>query len=258
MFEGQYFLFTLENGIGILTLNRGPLNIFDKGFYEELDEAETFIERQEGVRCIIINANGKCFSAGIDLNYLNNVSSEYVLAKLPWLQRIYAFWQEQNYPVIAAVQGLCVGSGLEFILGADIRIAAENAVFALPEVQLGLAADMGGTSRLTRLVGVGQAKRIALTGEKITAEEALRIGLVEVVVPLDELNARAMKMAETIAASSEAAVRFAKKGINATDEGGLRAGQMFEQAQSTYCCGTEELKRGIKSYMEAMARDKKR
>ena len=69
MFEGQYFLFTLENGIGILTLNRGPLNIFDKGFYEELDEAEAFIEKQEGIRCIIINANGKCFSAGIDLNY---------------------------------------------------------------------------------------------------------------------------------------------------------------------------------------------
>lgn len=258
MFKGQYFLFSLENGIGTLTLNRGPLNIFDKGFYEELGEVESFIEKLEGVRCVIINANGKCFSAGIDLNYLTTVNSEYVLAKLPWLQRIYGFWQEQNYPVIAAVQGLCIGSGLEFILGADIRIAAEDAVFALPEVQLGLAADMGGTSRLTRLVGIGQAKRIALTGEKIGAEEALRIGLVEVVVPLEDLNTRAMKMAKTIAGSSEAAVRFAKKGINATDEGGLRAGQMFEQAQSTYCCGTEELKKGVQAYMEAMAIGKKK
>ncbi len=256
MFEGQYFLFSLEKGIGILTLNRGPFNIFDKGFYEELSEVEGFIEEQDGIRCIVINADGKCFSAGIDLNDLLDVDSEYVLRKLPWLQKIYGFWQEQNYPVIAAVQGLCIGSGLEFILGADIRIASEDAVFALPEVQIGLAADMGGTSRLTRLVGVGQAKRIALTGEKIAAEEALKIGLVEVVVPLEELNDRAMKMAKAIARSPEAAVRFAKKGINATDEGGLRAGQMFEQAQSAYCCGTEDLKNGIRAYMAAMSKKK--
>lgn len=253
MFEGKYFLFSQDKGIGVLSLNRPPLNIFDKGFYEELGEVEAHIEQLEGLRCVVINANGSCFSAGIDLNYLMTVSSQYVLDKLPWLQRIYGFWQEQNYPVIAAVQGLCVGSGLEFILGADIRIAAEDAKFALPEVQLGLAADMGGTSRLTRLVGVGQAKRIALTGEQIDAAEALRIGLVEVVVPLEQLNERAMKMAKTIARSPAAAVRFAKKGIIATDEGGLRAGQMFEQAQSTYCCGTDELKQAVKAYMEMLA-----
>ncbi|MGX8720295.1 MAG: enoyl-CoA hydratase/isomerase family protein, partial [Eubacteriales bacterium] len=176
MFEGKYFLFTLEKGIGTLTLNRPPYNIFEAGFYVELGEVEDLIAKQEGIRCLIINANGKCFSAGIDLNYLQGVSSTYVLEKLPWLQKIYGFWQDQNYPVIAAVQGMCTGSGLEFILGADIRIAAEDARFSLPEVQLGLSPDMGGTSRLTRLVGIGQAKRLILTGEEIGAEEALRIG----------------------------------------------------------------------------------
>ena len=238
MFEGKYFLFTLEKGIGTLTLNRPPYNIFEAGFYVELGEVEDLIAKQEGIRCLIINANGKCFSAGIDLNYLQGVSSTYVLEKLPWLQKIYGFWQDQNYPVIAAVQGMCTGSGLEFILGADIRIAAEDARFSLPEVQLGLSPDMGGTSRLTRLVG-----------EEIGAEEALRIGLVEAVVPLEELNARAMKMAKTIARSPEAAVRFAKKGVNLTDEGGLRAGQLFEQAQSTYCCGTEDLQKAVAAYL---------
>ncbi|MCR5088580.1 MAG: enoyl-CoA hydratase/isomerase family protein [Oscillospiraceae bacterium] len=258
MFEGKYFLFTLDKGIGILTLNRPPYNIFEAGFYTELEEVETHISGQEGIRCLIINANGKCFSAGIDLNYLQNVSSAYVLQKLPGLQRIYGFWQEQNYPVIAAVQGLCTGSGLEFILGADIRIAAEDARFSLPEVQLGLSPDMGGTSRLTRLVGVGQAKRMIIAGEEIPAEEALRIGLVEVVVPLEELNGRAMKMAKTIARSPEAAVRFAKKGVNLTDEGGLRAGQIFEQAQSTYCCGTQDLQNAVAAYKAMIsARSKK-
>ncbi len=249
MFEGSYFLFSLEKGIGILTLNRPPYNIFEAGFYVELGEVEDFIVKQSGIRCLIINANGKCFSAGIDLNYLQNVSSAYVLEKLPWLQRIYGFWQEQNYPVIAAVQGLCTGSGLELILGADIRVAAEDARFSLPEVQLGLSPDMGGTSRLTRLVGLGQAKRMILTGEEIGAQEALQIGLVEAVVSPEELMPRAMKMAKTIARSPEAAVRFAKKGVNLTDEGGLRAGQIFEQAQSTYCCGTEDLQQAVKAYM---------
>lgn len=256
MFEGKYFLFNLEKGIGTLTLCNGALNIFDKGFYEELSEVEEFIAKQEGIRVMVINSSGKCFSAGIDLNYLAGVSSDYVLKMLPWLQKIYNFWREQNYPVIAAVNGLCIGSGFEFILDADIRIASEDAVFALPEVQLGLAADMGGTSKLPGIVGAGQAKRIALTGERIGAQEALQIGLVEVVVPLEQLQERAMKMAKAIARSSEAAVRFAKKGINAADEGGLRAGQMFEQAQSTYCCGTDELKNGIKAYLEAMAKAK--
>ena len=253
MFEGKYFLFSLEKGVGVLTLNRPPYNIFEEGFYAELGEVEDHIAAQEGVRCLVICANGKCFSAGIDLNYLEGVSSDYVLAKLPWLQRIYGFWQEQNYPVIAAVQGLCTGSGLEFILGADIRIAAEGARFSLPEVQLGLSPDMGGTSRLTRLVGMGQAKRMILTGEEVGAEEALRIGLVEVVVPPEQLMERAMKMAKTIARSPAAAVRFAKKGVNLTDEGGLYAGRIFEQAQSTYCCGTEDLQKAIAGYKAMLA-----
>lgn len=253
MFEGKYFLFTLEKGIGVLTLNRPPYNIFEAGFYVELDEVEEVISKTEGIRCMVIKANGKCFSAGIDLNYLQGVSSAYVLEKLPWLQKIYGFWQEQNYPVIAAVQGLCIGSGMELILDADIRIAAEDARFSLPEVQLGLSPDMGGTSKLTRLVGVGQAKRMILTGEEVGAEEALRIGLVQVVVPLEKLEERAMKMAATIARSPAAAVRFAKKGVNLTDEGGLCAGRLFEQAQSTYCCGTEDLQKAVAAYRAMLA-----
>ena len=253
MFEGKYFLFSLEKGVGVLTLNRPPYNIFEAGFYVELGEVEDVIAKTEGIRCLVIKANGKCFSAGIDLKYLQGVDSRYVLDMLPWLQKIYGFWQEQNYPVIAAVQGLCIGSGLEFILGADIRIAAEGARFSLPEVQLGLSPDMGGTSRLTRLVGVGQAKRLILTGEEVDAQEALRIGLVEAVVPPEELENRAMKMAKTIARSPAAAVRFAKKGVNLTDEGGLFAGQMFEQAQSTYCCGTEDLQKAVAAYLERLA-----
>lgn len=252
MYNGKYLIFEKSNNIGTLTLNRPPYNIFEEDFYKELGVAEKYIEEEDGIRCLIINANGKCFSAGIDLNYLSNVSSEYVLKHLPMLQKLYGFFQEQNYPVIAAVQGLCTGSGMELILGADIRIAAENARFSLPEVQLGLSPDMGGTSRLTRLVGIGQAKRIIIGGDEIDADEAARIGLVEIVVPIEKLNERAFKMAEKISQSPEAAVRFAKKGINLTDEGGLYSGLLFEQAQSTFCCGTEDLHNSVAAFMEMM------
>ena len=91
MFEGKYFLFSLEKGVGVLTLNRPPYNIFEAGFYVELGEVEDVIAKTEGIRCLVIKANGKCFSAGIDLKYLQGVDSRYVLDMLPWLQKIYGF-----------------------------------------------------------------------------------------------------------------------------------------------------------------------
>ena len=98
---------------------------------------------------------------------------------LVWLQKLYSFWQELPIPVIAAVHGFCYGSATELILGCDIRIAADNAKFSIPEVRFGLSPDMGGTTRLTHLVGMGQAKRLIMGCEEIDAEEALRIGLIE-------------------------------------------------------------------------------
>ena len=249
MFEGKYFLFTLEKGVGVLTLNRPPYNIFEAGFYVELGEVEDVIAQTEGIRCLVIKANGKCFSAGIDLNYLQGVSSDYVLEKLPWLQRIYGFWQEQNYPVIAAVQGLCTGSGLEFILGADIRIAAEGARFSLPEVQLGLSPDMGGTSRLTRLVGLGQAKRLILTGEEIDAQEALRIGLVNAVYEPEELMDKAMEMAAMMLKNAPVAIGLAKQSINEGYDLDAEGAIGLENKLFGKCFNTQDQKEGMDAFL---------
>ena len=148
--------------------------------------------------------------------------------------------------MVAAVQGYCIGSGIEMILGCDIRIAAENARFRLPEVSLGLSPDMGGTTRLTKLVGIGQAKRLIMGCQEIKAQEALNLGLVEEVVKEEELEARAL-VAEKMAAYPFSYMGWAK-GINMAQK--RTAALLFEQAQSSSCFSSEDLKEAVAAFME--------
>lgn len=251
MSTGKALLYTKEDSIVILTLNRPEsFNLVGQDFLRELSQAQDEIEKDKSVRAVIINANGDHFSAGVDLKFLRTVNSEFIMDNLDWLQRLYGRWQEMPIPVIAAVHGLCYGSATELILGCDIRIAAKDARISIPEVRFGLSPDMGGTVRLTQLVGMGQAKRLILGCEEIDADEAYAIGLVEIVVEREKLMERAMKLAKRIAGMPPAAVRFAKRGINLANESSVMAGLLYEQAQSTYCCGTEDQNEAIDSFFE--------
>ncbi len=251
MSYGERFAFKVEDQLGILTLcNAKGFNLVDEKFLLELAEIQEIIDADKSLRVLLINAEGDHFSAGVDLNFLLPVTSQYIMDKLVWLQRLYSRWQELPIPVIAAIQGLCYGSAMEFILGCDIRIAAQNARFAIPEVRFGLSPDMGGTTRLTQLVGMGQAKRLIMGCDEIDANEALRIGLVEIVAENEQLQERAIKMARRMVNLPPIALRFAKKGINLANESSAAAGLLFEQAQSTFCCGTEDQKEGIRAFLE--------
>lgn len=248
---GERLKLKKEDNIGIVTLcNPQGLNMVDEKFLDELTELQEIIDHDKSLRVLVINAEGDHFSAGADLNFLISVDSQFIMDNLVWLQRLHGRWQDLPIPVIVAVQGLCYGGGMELILGCDIRIAAENARFAIPEVRFGLAPDMGGTTRLTKLVGVGQAKRMIIGCEEIDAEEALRIGLIEIMVKNDKLNERALKLAKRITNLPPAAVRFAKMGINVAHESSTAASLLFEQAQSTFCCGTEDQNEGIHAFFE--------
>lgn len=249
--EGKYLVLTQNDGIALITLNRPKaFNTTNMEMWTELFECQNLIEKDPSVRAVVINANGDHFSAGIDLNFLKQVDSHFAKDNLTWLQRLYGRWQEMPIPVIAAVHGLCYGSATELILGCDIRIASEDAKFSLPEVRFGLSPDMGGTVRLAKLVGIGQAKRIIMGCEEISASEALQIGLVEIVVSRDQLMDRAFKAASKMASMPPVAINFAKKGINMADESSVAAGLLFEQVQSTYCCGTEDQNEAISAFME--------
>lgn len=251
MSYGKHLAFNKDGKIGIITLdNAKGFNLVGTDFLYELEEIQKEILADRDLGGIVINANGDHFSAGIDLKFLKGVSSQFIMNNLVWLQNLYSFWQELPIPVIAAVHGFCYGSATELILGCDIRIAADNARFSIPEVRFGLSPDMGGTTRLTHLVGIGQAKRLIMGCEEIDAEEALRIGLIEILVKQEELNNRAMKLANTMANFPPAAIRFAKKGINLANESSVETGLLFEQVQSTYCCGTEDLREGVTAFLE--------
>lgn len=251
MSYGKHLTFKREGNIGIITLDdaRG-FNLVGKDFLYELDEIQKEINSDRDLRVIVITANGNNFSAGIDLKFLQGASSQFVMDNLVWLQNLYSFWQELPIPVIAAINGLCYGSASELILGCDIRIASDDAKFSLPEVRFGLSPDMGGTTRLTHLVGIGQAKRLIMGCEEIDAEEALRIGLIEILVKKEELKERAMKLAHKMASFPPIGLRFAKKGINLARESSVEAGLLFEQAQSTVCCGTEDLHEAVTAFLE--------
>jgi enoyl-CoA hydratase len=249
MAYGDWLLLDREDSIATITLNHPEtFNLVNWQLLEELAEIQDVLEKDETVRAVIINASGEHFSAGIDLKTLEKVNSQFVMKNLTWLQRVYSRWQEWPIPVIAAIHGLCYGSAMELILGCDIRIAAEDSRMAIPEVRFALAPDMGGTTRLTKLVGVGQAKRLIMGCEEIDAREAYNIGLVEIVVKRQELMNRARKLARKMCNLPPAAMAFAKKGINLAAESSVASSLLFEQAQSTFCCGTQDQNEAIAAF----------
>lgn len=227
------------------------LNPVGQVFLDEIAAIQDAIDADKGLRVVLLKSTGKIFSAGIDINFLiDNISSQWIMDTLVSLQNIFSRWQDLPIPVIAAVNKSCFGAGVELILGCDFRIAGTDATFTLPEARFGLSPDLGGTAKLTRLVGASQAKRILMTGDTIGAEEALRIGLVEIIAEPEKLQETALDYARKIAGLPPLALRFVKKGVNAAEESSLAAGLLFEQAQSTFCAGTEDLQEGLRSFME--------
>jgi enoyl-CoA hydratase len=251
MSHGDWLVFKKENNIGIIILNHPEtFNLVNWDLMREMEEIQAEIENDNSLRCIVIHSHGEHFSAGIDLNCLQGCSSEVMLRNFTWLHRAMGRWQDITIPVIIAVHGYTFGMAVELMLSCDIRIAAKNTRLALPELKFGLSPDQGGTTRLTQLVGSGQAKRIILGAEEISAEEAFSIGLVEIVVENDKLLERAMKLASKIASFPPSGVRFAKAGINVARESSTTASLLFEQAQSAYCCGTADQAEAIKAFLE--------
>ncbi|HXG38892.1 MAG TPA: enoyl-CoA hydratase-related protein, partial [Bacteroidota bacterium] len=153
-------------------------------------------------------------------------------------------------PVLAAVNGYALGGGCELALACHIRIASENAKFGQPEVNLGIIPGYGGTQRLARLIGKGRAMEMILTGDQIDAHEALRVGLVNKVVPLSELMKTAEAIAQKIVSKGQVAIRLALKAVNMTDETNLTDGLALEASLFGVCCGSEDFKEGTKAFLE--------
>lgn len=240
-----------EGRIAIFTLNRPEaLNAMDPKSAEELSQALTDFRGDNELWVGIITGAGKrAFCAGADIKSMLPFMKENrgeVWRMPPTIMRSLDLWK----PMIAAVNGACLGGGLEIALACDLRIAAENATFGLPEVRLGLIPGWGGTQRLPRVIPWAKAAEMLLTGRPIDAREAYRIGLVNKVVPLSELMSEAKKMAEALCEPGPLAVRAAKQAMIQGTSVGLQEGLQLEAMLEDFCLSTEDFEEGTKAFVE--------
>jgi enoyl-CoA hydratase len=203
-----------ESGIGILTISRPEVrNALNNQFFTEFNDFLSSIQHTESVKVLIITGAGKAFVAGADISEMKGLDAHSAKIFSKSGQATFDLLGNLDFPVIAAVNGYSLGGGCELALACDIRIAGTDATFGMPEVGLGLIPGYGGTQRLARLVGPGNALMITLSGQLINAAEALRIGLVQKVVEPEHLMEETKKLALKIAEMSPVAVKTAKNVI---------------------------------------------
>ena len=245
-------LYEKRENIGILTINRpDKLNAISNELTSELKELLDEIENDEELRVLVVTGAGdKAFVAGADISELVDRDARLGRKVSRERQEIFSRLENLNVPVIAAVNGYALGGGLELALACSIRLCSEKAQFGAPEVKLGIIPGDGGTQRLPRLVGLGRAMEMVLTGDFIDAQEAFRIGLVNRVVPQEQLMESAMELARTIASRPPLAVRFAKEAVNRSQEGSTVSGFSLESFLHALSCTTEDKKEGVSAFLE--------
>ena len=240
-----------EGPVGILTLNRpDKLNALNEAVRQALMVAVDELAADDGVSVAILHGAGeKAFVAGADVTEFaarTPAEQEDVYER----RRVYEAVADFPKPLIAAIHGYCVGGGGELALGCDIRVADRTARFSQAEIRLGLIPGAGGTQRLARLVGPGQAMRIALTGDYVDAEEAYRIGLVEFLVDEGGHLDKARELAERMARWSPVALRLAKKAVRAAMELPLSEGLALEKQLFLEAFASEDGREGVNAFVE--------
>lgn len=244
--------YTVENGIATIAINRPKaLNALNLATLTELKDVVEKIAVDKAVQVVVITGAGeKSFVAGADIV---EMSTKNAVEGRVWGQvgqNIFTEIENLPQPVIAAVNGFALGGGCELACACDIRYASENAKFGQPEVGLGITPGFGGTQRLTRVVGRGHAKELIYTASIIDAQEALRIGLVNKVVPQAELMDAVMKVAKTITKKAPVAVQLAKAAINRGINCDVVTGISYEAEVFGLCFATADQKEGMKAFIE--------
>lgn len=248
----QYLTYQKEGNIAIITFNRPEVrNALSNAMVEEIDAAVAEAEKDPEVRVLIFTGAGdKAFMAGADIKEL--AARDFIAGRehTRRRQQVFGRIQEMNIPTIAAVNGFCLGAGLELAISCTFRIAADTAKFASPEVNLGIIPGDGATQRLPRLIGLGRAMEMVLTGDMVDAAEAYRIGLVNKVVPLAEVLQAAKELAAKLASKPPLALQFGKEAVNRALNMSLAEGLAHESYLHALACASEDKQEGTRAFLE--------
>jgi len=246
-----------DGAVAILTVNRPKvLNALNAPTLDELRRAALELRHDDGVRAVILTGAGeKSFIAGADINELAvqtpTTGREHALHG----QHVFDLFENLGKPVIAAINGYALGGGCELAMACTLRMAADTARLGQPEINLGIIPGYAGTQRLARLVGKGKAMELILTGVQIEAAEALRIGLVNRVVPAASLMAEARKLAATLAANAPVAMRYIISAINKGLEMPFAEACIFEATLFGLVASTDDMREGTRAFLEKRKAD---
>lgn len=240
----------VAEGVGTLRLDRPPMNALDVATQDRLRELAEEATRRDDVRAVVVYGGEKVFAAGADIKEMQAMDHTAMILRARALQDAFTAVARIPKPVVAAVTGYALGGGCELALCADFRIAGVNAKLGQPEILLGLIPGAGGTQRLARLVGPSKAKDLIFTGRMVKADEALSIGLVDRVVPADEVYAQAHAWAAKLAQGPAIALRAAKEAIDTGLETDLETGLAVERNWFAGLFATADREIGMRSFVE--------
>jgi enoyl-CoA hydratase len=241
-----------EGAIAILTLNRpDKLNALDAELLDGLEAALVSLSRDPTVSCAILTGAGdKAFAAGADIAAMVDMTTEQARAFSEKGHRIGSLIESAPFPIVGAVNGFALGGGCELALACDFLYASDKAKLGQPEVNLGIIPGFGGTQRLARRVGIGRARELCYTGDTIAADEALRIGLVNAVVPHAELMTKVREVAAKIASKGRVAIAQCKRVLYRGEDVPLDVANALENQAFAMLFGTSDRREGMKAFLE--------
>jgi enoyl-CoA hydratase len=236
------------DGVATLRLNRPPMNALSQALLGEIAGAAQAFAGDDAVKAVVVFGGEKAFAAGADITEFGDQAAAKRMGKA--FRAAFDGIAAIPRPVIAAVNGFALGGGLELAMSCDLRIASEKARVGQPEILLGIIPGAGATQRLPRLVGPARAKELVWSGRQVRADEALAIGLVDRVVPADELESQALAWADELAAGAVVAMGLAKQAIDDGLDGSLARGLDGEAEAFVEVFGTDDARTGVASFLE--------
>ena len=249
--EYKNIMFGVEDSVAVVTLNRPEvLNALNEETMKELGSAMSECKQDGTVRVVILTGVGdKAFIAGADINEFVGKSPAMIMDFAELGHNVVRIMETMGKPIVAAVNGYALGGGLEISMACDMRFASDKARFGQPEILLGLIPGMGGTQRLSRLVGIGLARELIMSGEQVTAQRAYEIGLVNRVFPAEQLMEGTKKFAQRLAGLPPFALRMAKYAINYGYDLALENANSLELQCFSQCWSPEDLKEGVGAFL---------